>query len=471
MNKLKEACGVFGVYDLDGNDVSRTIYYGLLSLQHRGQESCGIAISNTKLDETNITCYKDMGLVNQVFDKEKIDNLKGNLGVGHVRYSTTGESSKANAQPLALNYVKGTLALAHNGNLINTSELREKLQKNGAIFHTTIDSEIIAYYIAKERVRTSSIEDAISKTMKIIKGAYSLIIVSPKKLIGVRDPFGFKPLCLGKKDNAYIISSETCALDIIGATFIRDIEPGEIVTIVDGKVFSNKENCITDNKQKRCIFEYIYFAREDSYIDGVSVYNSRIKSGEFLAIDYPVPADLVIGVPNSGATAAKGYSRKANIPFADAFVKNSYIGRTFIKPDQNERNIAVNLKLNVLKEVVNDKRIILIDDSIVRGTTSKEIISLLKDAGAKEVHIRISSPPFLWPCFFGIDVPEREELIAFNHNKKEICELLGADSLEYLKIERLGQLVDNLGICRGCFTGKYPLKIKKNDNYFKEVRK
>jgi amidophosphoribosyltransferase len=296
--------------------------------------------------------------------------------------------------------------------------------------------------------------------MKKIKGAYSLIIISPKKLIGVRDPYGFKPLCLGKKDNAYILSSETCALDIIGAKFIRDIEPGEIVTISDGQVLSNKSNCIIEEKRRRCIFEYIYFAREDSYIDGVSVYNSRIKSGEFLAKDYPVEADLVIGVPNSGNTAAKGYARVANIPFAEAFVKNSYIGRTFIKPDQDERNIAVKLKLNVLKEVVKDKRIVLIDDSIVRGTTSKEIITLLKDAGAKEVHIRISSPPFLWPCYFGIDVPGREELIAFKHNKDEICKLLGADSLEYLKVERLPELVDNLGICKGCFTGKYPIKIK-----------
>ena len=460
MDKIKEACGIFGIFDLNGNDVSKTIYYGLLSLQHRGQESCGIAVTDINLDKQYISCYKDMGLVNQVFDKEIISNLKGNHGIGHVRYSTTGESTKENAQPLALNYIKGTFALAHNGNLINTNELREKLQKNGAIFHTTIDSEVIAYYIAKERVRTGSIEEAIAKTMKIIKGAYSLVVVSPKKLIGVRDPYGFKPLCLGKKDDSYILSSESCAFDTIGATFIRDIEPGEIITISKEKVYSIKTNCINENKRKRCIFEYIYFAREDSYIDGVSVYNSRIKSGEFLAEDYSVDADLVIGVPNSGNTAAKGYSRKANIPYADAFVKNSYIGRTFIKPDQNERHIAVKLKLNVLKEVVKDKKIILIDDSIVRGTTSKEIISLLKDVGAKEVHIRISSPPFLWPCYFGIDVPGRDELIAFNHNKKEICNLLGADSLEYLKIERLKQLVDNLGICNGCFTGKYPVKIK-----------
>ncbi|MBQ6282601.1 MAG: amidophosphoribosyltransferase [Bacilli bacterium] len=461
MKKLKEACGVFGAYNLDGKNISSVIYYGLLALQHRGQESCGIAVSNTKKDIKNILCYKDMGLVSQVFNKERILELNGDLGVGHVRYSTIGESIKENAQPLALKYIKGTLALAHNGNLINTEELKEKLQRNGAIFHTTIDSEIIAYYIAKERVKTKSIEDAVSKVMKIIKGAYSLILVSPKKLIGVRDPHGFKPLCIGKKDNTYILSSETCALDSIDATFIRDVEPGEIVTITSKGILSDKRNCITNNRRGRCIFEYIYFAKEDSYIDSVSVYNARIKSGEFLAEDFPVEADLVIGVPNSGNTAAKGYARIANIPFAEAFVKNSYIGRTFIKPDQNERNIAVKLKLNVLKEVVRDKRIVLIDDSIVRGTTSKEIITLLRDAGAKEVHIRISSPPFMWPCYFGIDVPKREELIAFNYNKKDICKILGADSLEYLRVDRLSELVNNLSICKGCFTGRYPIRIKK----------
>lgn len=465
MNKLKEACGVFGAYNLDGENVSKIIYYGLLALQHRGQESCGIAVSDTTEDEKNIACYKDMGLVSHVFNKEKITELNGNLGIGHVRYSTIGESIKENAQPLALKYIKGTLALAHNGNLINTSELRTKLQRNGAIFHTTIDSEIIAYYIAKERVHTDSIEDAIAKTMHIIKGAYSLVIASPKKLIGVRDPYGFKPLCIGKKNNTYILSSETCALDAIAATFIRNVLPGEIVTITGDGIISDKTNCINVKRGGICIFEYIYFAREDSYIDDISVYRARLKAGEFLAKDFPVKADLVIGVPNSGNTAAKGYAMIANIPFAEAFVKNSYIGRTFIKPDQNERNIAVKLKLNVLKEVVRNKIIVLIDDSIVRGTTSREIISLLKDAGAKAVHIRISSPPFMWPCYFGIDVPKREELIAYNYNKDEICKMLGADSLEYLRINRLNQLVDGLSICKGCFTGKYPCHIKKDKGY------
>ena len=456
---MREACGVVGIYDLDGNNVSNTIYYALLALQHRGQESCGIAVSNTNLNEKNIFCYKDMGLVSQVFNKEIIKKLEGNLGIGHVRYSTTGESVKENAQPLALNYISGTLAVAHNGNLINTKELREKLQKNGAIFHTTIDSEVIAYYIARERVRTESVEDAILRTMKIIKGAYSLIVASPKKLIGVRDPHGFKPLCLGKKDNSYILASETCALDTIGATFIRDIEPGEIITITKDNVSSIKNNCISETKRGRCIFEYIYFSREDSYIDNISVYNARIKAGEFLAEDSPVDADLIVGVPNSGNIGAKGYSKRANIPFAEAFVKNSYIGRTFIKPEQSERTIAVKIKLNVLKEVVKDKKIVLIDDSIVRGTTIKEIINLLKEAGAKEIHIRISSPPFIHPCYFGIDVPGKEELIACNYSKKEICKKLGADSLEYLRVERLPELVDNLHICKGCFTGKYPIKI------------
>ena len=458
--EIKEACGVFGIYDLDGNSVSNTIYYALLSLQHRGQESCGIAVSNTNLDEKNIKCYKDMGLVSQVFNKEILKKLEGNLGIGHVRYSTTGESIKENAQPLALNYIKGTLAVAHNGNLINTKILKENLQKNGAIFHTTIDSEVIAYYIAKERVRSDSIEAAISKTMKIIKGAYSLIISSPQKLIGVRDPHGFKPLCLGKKDNSYILSSETCTLDTIGATFIRNVEPGEIITISKDGIESNKENVISESRRGRCIFEYIYFAREDSYIDNISVYKARFKAGEFLAEDSYVDADLIVGVPNSGNIGAKGYAKRSNIPFAEAFVKNSYIGRTFIKPEQSERTIAVKIKLNVLKEVVKDKRIILIDDSIVRGTTIKEIINLLKEAGAKEIHIRISSPPFICPCYFGIDVPKKDELITFNHDKEAIRKIIGSDSLEYLKVERLPQIVDGLKICNGCFTGKYPIRIK-----------
>ena len=459
MSKLKEECGVFGIIDLDGKNVNNTIYYGLIALQHRGQESCGIAVGDTNNSKKNINFYKDMGLVSQVFTKEILDNLSGNLGIGHVRYSTTGDSIKENAQPLVLNYIKGTMAVAHNGNLINTKKLKEDLQKNGAIFQTTIDSEIIAYYIAKKRTKTNSIEDAINKAVKKIKGAYSLVVMSHKKLIGVRDPYGFKPLCIGKKDNAYIITSETCALDTIGANFIRDVEPGEIVTISKEGIKSNLDNKIIPNRQGRCIFEYIYFARRDSYIDSVSVYNARIKAGKFLAKDFNVDADLVVGVPDSGNDAAKGYSEFANIPYNNVFVKNSYVGRTFIKPDQKSRSQAVKLKLNVLKEVVKDKKIVLIDDSIVRGTTSKEIITLLKEAGAKEIHMRISSPPFLWPCYFGIDVPERNELIAYKYNKDEICKLLGADSLEYLKIKRLSELVDGLKICTGCFNGKYPIRI------------
>ncbi len=462
MSKLKEECGVFGILDLDGNNISNTIYYGLIALQHRGQESCGIAVGNTSDGKKKINFYKDMGLVNQVFTKEILDSLPGNLGIGHVRYSTTGESINENAQPLVLNYIKGTMAVAHNGNLINTKALKDNLQKNGAIFHTTIDSETIAYYIAKERTRTNSIEDAVNRAIKKIKGAYSLVVMSHKKLIGIRDPYGFKPLCIGKKDNAYVITSETCALDTIGATFIRDIEPGEIVTISKDGIKSNLDNKITINRQGRCIFEYIYFARKDSYIDGVSVYNARIMAGKFLAKDFNVDADLVVGVPDSGNDAAKGYAEFANIPYNCVFVKNNYVGRTFINPNQKSRSQAVKLKLNVIKEVVKDKRIVLIDDSIVRGTTSKEIISLLKEAGAREIHMRISSPPFLWPCYFGIDVPERNELIAYQYSKDEICKLLGADSLEYLRIERLSELVNGLKICTGCFTGKYPIKINNN---------
>ncbi len=457
-DKLKEECGVFGVYNLEGKDVSPTIYYGLLALQHRGQESCGIAVSDTFSNSYNINSVKDMGLVNNVFNKENLSSLKGNIGVGHVRYSTTGASVRENAQPLVLNYMKGTLALSHNGNLINLEELSHELKKSGSIFYTNIDSEVIASCIAKERVLSSSIEEAVCKTMKKIEGAYSIVVMSPRKLIGLRDPYGFKPLCIGKKDNSYIFSSESSALDNIGAEFIRDVEPGEVVTISSKGIESNKENMIDKNLQGRCVFEYIYFSRVDSFIDGVSVYDARVKSGEYLAKQSFVDADIVTGVPDSGNAAAIGYAKESGIPYRVVFVKNNYIGRTFIKPDPNERTSAVQMKLNVLKNIVKDKRIVLVDDSIVRGTTSNQIISMLKDAGAREVHMRISSPPFLYPCYFGIDVPSRKELIASSHTKEEIRKIIGADSLDYLNTDNLSHLVNDLGICKGCFTGDYPIK-------------
>ena len=392
---LHEECGVFGMYDLSGGDVASTIYYGLFALQHRGQESCGIAVSETDGPKGKVTTHKDMGLVNEVFTGKTLEQMKGDIGVGHVRYSTAGASTRENAQPLVLNYVKGTLGLAHNGNLINARELRHDLEYTGAIFQTTIDSEVIAYHIARERLESKSAEEAVVRACRKIKGAYSLVVMSPRKLIGARDPFGFKPLCIGKRDNAYIITSETCALETIGAEFVRDVLPGEVVAITpDGQISSDCSLCLPQEKEARCIFEYIYFARPDSHIDSVSVYGSRIKAGRFLAMDSPVDADLVVGVPESGNAAALGYALESGIPYGTAFVKNSYVGRTFIKPKQSSRESSVRVKLNVLREAVNGKRVIMIDDSIVRGTTSDRIVKMLRDAGATEVHVRTK---IAWP--------------------------------------------------------------------------
>ena len=462
---LHEECGVFGMYDFDGGDVASTIYYGLFALQHRGQESCGIAVSETNGPKGKVTSYKGMGLVNEVFTQDNLEPMHGDIGVGHVRYSTAGASTRENAQPLVLNYVKGTLALAHNGNLINAMELRKDLEYTGAIFQTTIDSEVIAYHIARERLNSNSVEEAVGRACQKIKGAFALVVMSPRKLVGARDPYGFKPLCIGKRDNAYILASETCALDTIGAEYVRDVLPGEIVTITpEGGIQSDLSLALPKEKEARCIFEYIYFARPDSHIDGVSVYASRIKAGRFLAMDSPVDADLVVGVPESGNAAALGYSLQSGIPYGTAFVKNGYVGRTFIKPKQSSRESSVRVKLNVLKEAVDGKRIIMIDDSIVRGTTSDRIVKMLREAGAKEVHMRVSSPPFLWPCYFGTDVPARDQLIAYNRSVKEISDLIGTDSLDYLKIERLEELVGGkLGICKGCFTGKYPMEPPAED--------
>ena len=419
-DKMHEECGVFGMYDFDNNDVATSIYYGLFALQHRGQESCGIAVSDTEGPKGKVSSMKGMGLVNEVYTPESFEKLKGNIGVGHVRYSTAGASTIENAQPLVLNYVKGTLGLAHNGNLINAPELRKELALTGAIFQTTIDSEVIAYHIARERVNSASAEEAVMKALRKVKGSYSLVVMSPRKLIGARDPFGFRPLCIGKRDNAYILASESCALDTIGAEFIRDVEPGEVVTISP---------------------EY-----------GIQSYK-----------DSPVDADMVVGVPESGNAAAQGYSLESGIPYGTAFVKNGYVGRTFIKPQQSQRESSVRVKLNVLKEAVKGKRIIMIDDSIVRGTTSDRIVGMLREAGAKEVHVRISSPPFLYPCYFGTDIPDREQLIAYNRSVDEICKIIGADSLAYLRKERLVEISGGRQYCHGCFTGEYPMEPPKED--------
>lgn len=462
-DELHEECGVFGMYDFGGNDVASTIYYGLFALQHRGQESCGIAVSETNGPKGKVNSYKGMGLVNEVFTQETLDGMKGDIGVGHVRYSTAGASTRENAQPLVLNYVKGTLVLAHNGNLINANELRQELEYTGAIFQTTIDSEVIAYHIARERLTSKSVEEAVKRAAGKIKGAFSLVVMSPRKLVGARDPFGFKPLCIGKRDDAYMIASETCALETIGAEYVRDVLPGEVVTITPEGISSDTSLCLPKQKEARCVFEYIYFSRSDSHIDGVSVYASRIKAGKFLAMDSPVEADLVVGVPESGNAAALGYSMESGIPYGTAFVKNSYVGRTFIKPKQSNRESSVRVKLNVLAEAVRGKRVIMIDDSIVRGTTSDRIVRMLREAGAIEVHVRIASPPFLWPCYFGTDIPERKQLIAYNRTVEEICEIIGADSLGYLSADRLAEMVEELPICKGCFTGTYPMEPPTQD--------
>lgn len=462
LDELHEECGVFGIYDISGNDIASTIYYGLFALQHRGQESCGIAVSDTEGPAGNVKSHKGMGLINEVYDAGVLDKLKGNIGVGHVRYSTAGASNRYNIQPLVLNYLKGTLMLAHNGNLINAPRLRSELARTGAIFQTTIDTEVIAYLIARERLNTGSVEQAVIEAMKRLEGAYSLVISSPRKLIGARDPFGFRPLCIGKRDNAYILASETCALDAVGAEFVRDVLPGEVVVLNEKGIVSYTSMCGRDTK--KCIFEYIYFARPDSYFDGISIYNSRIMAGRILAQMHPAEADIVVGVPDSGNAAAMGFAQESHIPYGVAFIKNSYVGRTFIKPKQAARESSVKIKLNVLKEVVKGKRVVMVDDSMVRGTTSERIVRMLKNAGATEVHVRISSPPFLYPCYFGTDVPSCDQLIAHNSTVGQICKMIGADSLGYLDGERLCELIGgDKGYCDACFSGNYPVKPPKDD--------
>lgn len=461
-DEIHEECGVFGVYDMDGNDVVSTIYYGLFALQHRGQESCGIAVSDTKGPKGLVKSCKGMGLVSEVCTQENLEQLSGNLGVGHVRYSTAGASSIHNTQPLVLNYVKGTLSLAHNGNLVNTPELRRELEQTGAIFQTTIDTEVIAYHIARERLKSATVEEAVVRAMKKLSGAYSLVIASPRKLIGARDPFGFHPLVIGRRNNAYILASESAALSAVDAEFIRDVKPGEVVMINEDGIHSDTSQC--GLPIAKCVFEFIYFSRPDTRFDGISVYNSRIMAGRILAQTDPVTADVVVGVPDSGNAAALGYALESGIPFGMAFVKNSYVGRTFIKPKQSIRASSVRIKLNVLPEVVKGKRVVMIDDSIVRGTTCAKIVRMLKNAGATEVHVRISSPPFLHPCYFGTDVPTGDQLIAHNNSIEQIREMIGANSLAYLAVERLADMLDgDTGFCDACFTGNYPIEPPTED--------
>lgn len=456
-DSVHEECGVFGIWDKERQDVSQEIYYGLLSLQHRGQEAAGIAVCNSYGPRGNICLHKDMGLVTEVFDEKKLAEMPGNIGIGHVRYSTTGGSNIQNAQPLACYYLKGTLGLVHNGNIVNSAEIKQELMEQGLVFHATTDTEVINVLIAKMRGESGSIEEAVKKAAPKLKGGYALLIMSPRKLVVVRDPLGLKPLCIGKTETGYVFSSESCALDSIGAEFVRDVLPGEIITVSKTGLESDTSMC--SEKRAHCVFEYIYFARLDSKIDNVSVYNARFKGGQALAKAYPVEADIVAGVPESGMTAAAGYAYESGIPFAHAFYKNGYIGRTFIKPTQKERESAVHMKLNVLDDAVKGKRIVLIDDSIVRGTTIANLITLLRNAGAVEVHVRICSPPFVSPCYYGTDVPDNSQLIATQMAIDEIRQKIGADSLGYMRIEDLDGTVDGLPLCKACFDGIYPTDI------------
>ncbi len=454
-DKLHEECGVFGIWSHNDINVCKTIYYGLVALQHRGQESAGIVVCNTKGPIGNMCAHKGMGLVNEVFHQDELDKLKGNIGIGHVRYSTAGGSYAENAQPIFLNYTKGTLALAHNGNIRNADVLRQELQNEGAFFSGTTDSEVIAYKIAKERMNCESIEEAVTEVSSQLKGGYALLIMSPRKLVGVRDPWGLKPLCLGKVGDDYILASESAAIKAVDGEFVRDILPGEIVTITEKGIHSNL--ALKSENKAHCIFEYIYFARLDSVIDGIGVYDARIRGGMSLAKRYPVEADVVTGVPESGLTAAVGYAEESGIPFKYVFTKNSYVGRTFIKPTQEERVSAVHMKLSVIESVVKDKRVVLIDDSIVRGTTIANLINMLRKAGAKEVHVRISSPPFLYPCYYGTDVPDNSQLIANECSAEEIRKIINADSLGYMHMDDLQEMTKELPLCRACFDNNYPV--------------
>lgn len=452
-DKLHEECGVIGIYDKGNMEIESLTYYGLMALQHRGQESAGIAVNRDGM----ITCYKEMGLVSEVFDDKILNLLKGDMSVGHVRYSTTGESYVANAQPLLVKYKKGNIAVAHNGNLVNAASVRDELEDQGMIFATTIDSEVIASLIARNF--KNGIEEAILDTMDIIQGSYALTIMTNDKLIGVRDKHGLRPLVLGRIGNGYVLASETCALDTIGASFIRDVEPGEIVVIDENGIRSLKGR--SEAQKSVCIFEYIYFARPDSIMDGISVYQAREKAGRILALEQPADADVVISVPDSGTPAAIGYSLQSGIPYAVGLIKNRYIGRTFIQPSQVSRELGVKLKLNPLKANVEGKRVVMVDDSIVRGTTSKKIVHALKEAGAKEVHVRVSSPVITHSCYFGIDTPNRKELMGASSIIESIKHKIGADSLGYLSYDGILQSVGSVGegYCTACFCGNYPMDI------------
>lgn len=457
-DSIHEECGVFGVYQTHKAPVAESVYLGLYALQHRGQESCGIAVS----DDGVFRQHRGDGLVAEVFSDDALRQLgQGNMAVGHVRYSTTGGKNPNNIQPVVVCHVKGNMALCHNGNLVNANALRREHELSGAIFHGTTDTESIIYTIVSERLHTASTEEAVCCAMPKLQGAYSCVLMTATKLIAFRDPTGFRPLCYGQTaDGAYVVASESCALDSVGARFVRNVDPGEIVVFDQDGVRSDRRHC--GKKPSMCVFEYIYFARPDSVIEGRSVHAARLHAGRSLAKESPVEADVVIGVPDSGIDAAIGFSQHSGIPYGVGFLKNKYIGRSFITPSQQMRENAVRIKLNVIGETVRGKRVVLIDDSIVRGTTSARIVRLLREAGAAQVHMRISSPPFRHPCFFGTDVDSQDNLIACRlHSTEEIAAEIGADSLAYLSVKSAHELAGDADCryCDGCFTGRYPIGI------------
>lgn len=458
---IHEECGIFGIISKEEAAVSQYVYRGLYALQHRGQESCGIVVN----DDGVFSAHKDLGLVGDVFSENVLNGFpKGRMAIGHVRYSTSGATTRENCQPLIVNHQKGKLAVAHNGNLTNALVLRDELELGGAIFHTTSDTETICYMITRERLLQDSIEKAVAQATARLEGAFSLVMMSSTKMIAVRDPYGFRPLCYGIcPDGCVAVASESCALDTVNARFVRDISPGEMLvfSVLDDQIRMNSYR-IGEKKQHSCIFEYIYFARPDSVIDGVSVHEARIKAGRILADDHPVSADVVIGVPDSGLDAALGYARESKIPYEIGLVKNKYVGRSFIAPSEGERVSAVRLKLSPVKSVIEGKRVVLVDDSIVRGTTSKRLIELLREAGASQIHLRISSPPFKHPCFFGVDIDSEEYLIANHHDPQQIAGLIGADSLGFLSLKGLKELACANGYCGACFDGKYPVLPPKD---------
>ena len=456
---IHEECGVYGVYSTKTEDVASLVYYGLYALQHRGQESCGIVVN----DDGVFTSHKGLGLVSEVFSHEEMKKFpRGEIAVGHVRYGTTGGNNLSNCQPIQVNHLRGKLAVAHNGNLSNALPLRQELELSGAIFHSTSDTETIAYVITRERITAPSIQEAVSRAMDKLDGAYSLVMMSSTKLVAVRDPHGFRPLCYGQmEDGTYVVASESCALHAVGAKFERDILPGEIFTIDRNGIHSDKRHCGTAPR-KLCIFEHIYFARPDSVIEGISVHDARMKAGAILAKAHPVDADIVIGVPDSGLDAALGYSRESGIPYGIGLIKNKYIGRTFISPGQDHRVDQVKIKLSPVESEVKGKRVVLIDDSIVRGTTSARIVTLLRSAGAKQIHMRISAPPFLYPCYYGTDIDSQDHLIACHHSVEEIAKIIGVDTLGYLPLENLRDLCGSDGYCCACFSGRYPTAIPED---------